>query len=166
MLDTASSTRSLRVSPAVSRGNDSYNTNPPSASVATVIKIIRTRGHVPRLLAATTIRGRRLFRSRTSDCVATIFEGGHYSRAASVQRNTVLQFGECYQFVLIWHCYSILCMTDMLYTYVYIVSCLTVHVHDYCACMHASACLCLSMCVCLCMCLWQISQLDQNYFMF
>ena len=55
------------LSPAVSRGNDSYNTNSPSASVVTVIKIIRICGCVPRLLAAATIRGRRLFSPRASD---------------------------------------------------------------------------------------------------
>ena len=50
---------------------------------------------VPHLLAVATIRGRLLFRSRASDCMATIqgqllFEGGDYSRAVSIQRNTVL----------------------------------------------------------------------------
>ena len=50
---------------------------------------------VPHLLAVATIRGRRLFHSRAWDCVATIrgwllFEGGHYSRAASIQRNMVV----------------------------------------------------------------------------
>ena len=43
-------------------------------------EIIRTRVRVPRLLAATTIRGRRLFRSRVSDCAAILFEGGVYSK--------------------------------------------------------------------------------------
>ena len=47
---------------------------------------------LPLLLAAATIQGRRLFRSRASDCVATIrgqplFEGGIYSKKCSMQIN-------------------------------------------------------------------------------
>ena len=69
MLDAVSSTRSLALSPAVSRGNDSYSTNRPSASMVTVV---RNRVRVPHLLAGATIRGRRLFCSKASDCAATI----------------------------------------------------------------------------------------------
>ena len=84
------------LSPAVSSGNDSYNTNSPRASVVTHKKIFRTRGHVPRLLAAATIQGRRLFRSRASDCAANIrgrplFEGGVYS-TLGVARYIVLGY--------------------------------------------------------------------------
>ena len=48
-------------------------------------EIIRTRVCMSRLLAAATIRGQRLFRSRASGCVAIIwgrslFEGGVYSK--------------------------------------------------------------------------------------
>ena len=45
---------------------------------------------VPCLLAAaTTIRGRRLFRSRALDCAATIRGRRLYSRMVSIQKNTV-----------------------------------------------------------------------------
>ena len=61
------------LSPAVSRGNDSYSKNRSSASVVTVI---RNRLHtcvcVLRLLAAAIIRGQCLFHSRASDCRVTI----------------------------------------------------------------------------------------------
>ena len=42
---------------AFSHGKELYNTNNPSASLVTVIRIIRIRVRVPRV-AATTIRGR------------------------------------------------------------------------------------------------------------
>ena len=53
-----------------------------------MMTVVRYHSHMPRLLAAATIRGRRLFRSRASDCAATnqgrpLFEGGVYSKKYS-----------------------------------------------------------------------------------
>ena len=47
------------LSSAVSHGKELYNTNSPSASPVTVVRIIRLRVRVPRVAAA-TIRGRGL----------------------------------------------------------------------------------------------------------
>ena len=47
------------LSSVVSHGKEFYNTNSPSASPVTVIRIIRIRVRVPRF-AVTTIRGRGL----------------------------------------------------------------------------------------------------------
>ena len=61
-------------------------------------EIIRTRVRMPHLLAAATIRGWRLFRSRASDCAATIwgqwlFEGGVYSKKYSNYKCLVYKSG-------------------------------------------------------------------------
>ena len=61
-------------------------------------EIIRIRVRVPHLLAATTIRGRRLFRLRDSDCAATIrrrrlFEGGVYSKKYGIHFPTCTNMG-------------------------------------------------------------------------
>ena len=87
LLDTVSSTQSL--SPAVSCGNDSYNTNSSSASVVT---IIRNHSHMCACAAFTSrgyYSGRYLFRSRALDCTATIwgrrlFEGADYLRVPTL----------------------------------------------------------------------------------
>ena len=60
------------LSPAVCCRNDSYNTNSPSTSVVTTV---RNASHVcacPIYLAMATIWGRRLFRSKASDCAARV----------------------------------------------------------------------------------------------
>ena len=78
------------LTPAVSRGNDSYNTNSPSASVSgdrPASEIIRTRVrcrvYYPRLL----LEGGVYFVQELR-IVRLLFEADHYSRAASVRRNT------------------------------------------------------------------------------
>ena len=58
LLDAGSST-TQPLSSAVSHGKELYNTNSPSASPVTVVRIIRMRVRVPRVAAA-TIRGRGL----------------------------------------------------------------------------------------------------------
>ena len=84
LLDAVRSTRSLSVLLSA------VGTTRTAQTVLALVwwpssEIIRTRVRVPRLLAEATIRGRRLFRSRASDCAATIrgrllFEGGVYSK--------------------------------------------------------------------------------------
>ena len=59
--------------------------NSPSASTVTVV---RNYFHICVCAAAATIQGRRLFRSELL-VVWLLFEGGDYSRVASIQRNTV-----------------------------------------------------------------------------
>ena len=70
-------------SPAVSHGNDSYNNNGLSAIAwcqsTQSSEIICTRVQMPRILAAATIRGRRLFCSELP-IVQLLFEGGVYSK--------------------------------------------------------------------------------------
>ena len=65
------------LSPAVSRGNDSYKTN------SCVVIIVRNHLHIPGLLAAGTIRGPCLFCSELR-IVRLLFEGGDYSKVASI----------------------------------------------------------------------------------
>ena len=76
------------LSPAVSRGNNSYNTNSLSASMATIIRNQSHMLHVRHLLPMATIRGQRLFRSRASDSAATI-RGWWLIGEASIQWNMV-----------------------------------------------------------------------------
>ena len=74
----------MPLSPAVSRRNDSYNTNSPSTSVVTIVK---NHSHT---CTRVTNRGWRLFRSELR-IVQLLFEGGDYLRPASIRRNTVFQ---------------------------------------------------------------------------
>ena len=72
-------------SPAVSRGNKLTTQTVLAVAWWPPSEIIWTRVHVPHLLAAAAIQGQHLFRSRGSDCVATIqgrplFEGCIYSK--------------------------------------------------------------------------------------
>ena len=48
------------LSSAVSNGKELYNMNTPSASLVTVVRVIRIRERVLRTVAAATIRGRHL----------------------------------------------------------------------------------------------------------
>ena len=64
--------------PAVSRGNESYNTNSSIASLLTVVCVCRVL-----VLAMATIRGQCLFRSELP-IVWLLCEGSDYSRAASI----------------------------------------------------------------------------------
>ena len=65
--------RQWRLLDAISRGNDSYNTNSPSTSTVTVI-----RKYTPCILAAATIRGWRLFVQSFGLC-------GYYLRAVTIR---------------------------------------------------------------------------------
>ena len=86
VLDTVSSTRSLSVLHAVSRGNNSYNTNSPSASVVTI-----TRNHSHTCACAAFIscgyysRARFFFFIQELWIVWLLFKGCHYSRDATIQ---------------------------------------------------------------------------------
>ena len=99
-------------SPAVSHGNDSYNTNSPSASVVTVVRnhshtwaraAFTSCGYCSRVTfiafksfelcgyysSAATIQGRLLFKGSYYSRAATIqgwllFKDGYYSRAATI----------------------------------------------------------------------------------
>ena len=90
LLDTVSSMRSLSV--LLSAVGTTHTTQTVLALAWWLSsESIRTRVHVPRLLAAATIRGQRLFHSRASDCAATIwgrrlFEGGIYSKKYGISK--------------------------------------------------------------------------------
>ena len=59
-----------------------------TSRTTSLVTVIRNCVRVPRILAAATIRGRRLFCSELP-IVRLLFKGGDYSRVASIQRNTV-----------------------------------------------------------------------------
>ena len=76
------------LSPAVSHGNKSYNTNSPTTSLVIIV-----RNYFHTCACATysshSYYSRAAFISfRAPDCVATIW-GGNYSRVVSIQRYTV-----------------------------------------------------------------------------
>ena len=76
------------LSPAVSRGNGSYNTNSPSASVVT---IIRNHSHTCACVAFTS----RGYYSRTAFISFKSFGlCSYYLRAASIRRNTACSDGK------------------------------------------------------------------------
>ena len=77
------------LSPAVIRGNDSYNTNRPSASVVTII-----RNHsytcASAVFTSCGYYSKAAFIHSELWIVRLPFEGSDYLRAASIQRNTVI----------------------------------------------------------------------------
>ena len=106
LLDAVSSTHSLSVLLSAVRTTCTTQTVLALAWWSSS-EIICTCVHMPSVLAAATIWGRHLFYSRASDCAATIsdystvatirgwrlFEGGDYSRAATIRRNVVSAHG-------------------------------------------------------------------------
>ena len=88
LLDPVSSMRSLSL-PLSAMGMTCTTQTVLALAWWLLSEIICTRVCVPRLVAAVTIQGQHLFRSELR-IVRLLFEGGHYLRAVSIRRNTVL----------------------------------------------------------------------------
>ena len=78
LLDAVSSL-AQPLSPAVSRGNELYNTNCPSDSLVTIVRNYLCMCACALLVAVATIRGQHLFHSELP-IVRLLFEGGVYSK--------------------------------------------------------------------------------------
>ena len=78
LLDAVSSL-AQPLSPAVSRGNELYNTNCTSDSLVTIVRNYLCMCACALLVAVATIQGRRLFHSELP-IVRLLFEGGVYSK--------------------------------------------------------------------------------------
>ena len=72
------------ISPAVSRGNELYNTNSPALARWPSSETIHIHVHVLHIVTAATIQGRCLICSEPL-IVRLLFKGGVYSRAVSIR---------------------------------------------------------------------------------